>query len=115
MKVKLKISIINDKDESFMGIGLVWLLERITKFKSINSASKDMNMSYAKAIKILNCLEKNLGQKVIIRKHGGNDRCGAEITPFGEQYIKRYDIFQQKIKQYAENEFKKFIKNNIKS
>ena len=112
MKVKLKISITNDKDEPFMGIGLVWLLQGIKKHKSINSAAKEMNMSYAKAIKILNQLEKNLGGKVITRRHGGNERYGAEITDFGEKYIKKYNVFQKKIKKYAENEFKKiFIKN----
>ncbi len=109
MKIKVKISITNDKDEPFMGIGLVWLLQGIKKHKSINSAAKEMNLSYAKAIKILNWLEKNLGEKVITRRHGGNERYGAEITAFGENYIKRYDAFQKKIKKYAENEFKKLI------
>lgn len=109
MKIKLKISILNDEDESFMGIGLVWLLQGIKKYNSINSAAKEMNMSYAKAMKILNKLEENLEQNVIIRKHGGNDRTGAELTPFGEMYIKKYDAFQKKIKKYAEGEFKKFI------
>ncbi len=109
MKIKLNISILNDKDESFMGIGLVWLLEGIKKHNSINSAAKEMNMSYAKAIKILNKLEENLEQNVITRKHGGNDRTGAELTSFGEHYIKKYDAFQKKIKKYAEDEFKKFI------
>jgi molybdate transport system regulatory protein len=112
MKVKLKISIINDKDEPFMGIGLVWLLQGIKKHKSINSAAKEMNLSYAKAIKMLNWLEKNIGEKVVTRRHGGNERYGAEITDFGEEYIKKYDVFQKKIKKYAENEFKKFLKQN---
>jgi molybdate transport system regulatory protein len=110
MKIKLKIIIENDQNEPFMGIGLVWLLEGIKKFKSINSAAKDMNMSYAKAIKILNWLEKNLGEKVILRKRGGNERYGAELTSFGETYIKKFTGFQNKIKQYAEKEFKKYIK-----
>jgi molybdate transport system regulatory protein len=110
MKVKLRISITNDKDEPFMGIGLVWLLQGIKKYKSINSAAKEMHLSYAKAIKILNMLEKNLGEKVIIRRHGGNERYGAEITPFGEKYIKKYDTFQKKIKKYADNEFNKLNK-----
>ena len=110
MNVKLKISLTNENGEPFMGIGLVWLLQGIKKHNSISSAAKDMNLSYAKAIKMLNWLEKNLGEKVITRKHGGNERSGAELTTFGEKYIKRYDAFQKKIKKYAENEFKKFIK-----
>ena len=110
MKIKLKIWITNNKDESFIGVGLIWLLQRIKKFKSINSAAKDMNMSYVKAIKMLNRLEKNLGKKVIIRNRGGNKRCRTELTPLGEELIKQYDLFQKKIKQFAEKEFEKCLK-----
>lgn len=110
MKIIVKISIANNKDEPFMGIGLVWLLERIKKFKSIYSAAKDMDLSYAKAMKMLNSLEKNLGREVIVRKQGGNDRVGAEVTQYGEEYIKKYDEFQKNIKLFAEKEFGKFMK-----
>jgi len=110
MKIIVKISIANSKGEPFMGIGLVWLLERIKKFKSINSAAKDMDLSYAKAMKMLNSLEKNLGRDVIVRKQGGNDRVGAEVTQYGEEYIKKYDEFQKNIKRFAEKEFSKFMK-----
>jgi len=34
MKIKVKISLADGRDEEFMGIGLVWLLRRIKKFKS---------------------------------------------------------------------------------
>ena len=113
MNVKLKISITNEKDEPFMGIGLVWLLQGIKKHKSISSAAKDMNLSYSKATKMVNWLEKNLGNKVIIRRHGGNERSGAELTPFGEKYIREYDAFQKEIKKYAEYEFKKFMNRKL--
>jgi molybdate transport system regulatory protein len=109
MKISVKVIITNDKNKPFMGIGLIWLLQGIDRHKSISRAAKEMNLSYAKAIKMLNWLEKNLGDKVIIRKHGGNERPGAELTPFGEEYIKKYDTFQKKIKKYAEIEFNKFI------
>jgi molybdate transport system regulatory protein len=112
MKILIKISITNDKNIPFMGIGLVWLMQGIKKYKSINRAAKDMNLSYAKAIKMINLLEKNLSCEVVIRRHGGNDRIGAELTSFGEEYIKKYDKFQKKIKEYAEKEFQKFIKQN---
>jgi len=108
MKVKLRVIITNDKNEDFMGIGVLWLLENIKKHKSINSAAKDMNMSYSKAIKILNALEKNLGQKVITRNHGGNERYGAELTSFGVSFVNKYNAFHKKIKVYAEKEFIKF-------
>jgi len=109
MKIKIKLSIVNDKNESFMGIGLVWLLEKIKEHKSIRKAASHMNMSYAKAHRILKNLEKNLGEKIIVTKIGGIERGGAYLTPFGEQFINRYDEFQKKIKDYTEIEFTKFL------
>ena len=111
MKLKVKISITDDQNEEFMGIGLVWLLRRIKKFKSINQAARDMDLSYVKALKIINRLEKDLGQKILIRKRGGKDRGGAELTPFAEQFLERYDRFQKDIKKYSEKKFSDFKKH----
>jgi molybdate transport repressor ModE-like protein len=54
MELNVKIALRDDKKNTFMGIGLVWLLQRIKKFKSLNEAAKDMKMSYVKALKIVN-------------------------------------------------------------
>ena len=35
MKIKVKLSIVNEKDDPFMGIGIIWLLQRIKSFGSI--------------------------------------------------------------------------------
>ena len=84
-------------------LGLVWLLRRIKKFKSINEAAKDMGMSYVKALKILNALEKNMGRKILIRKKGGSVRNQTEITPFAEKFIEDYDKYQKMVRgEYSE-------------
>jgi len=108
MEIQLKISLANDRDETFMGIGLVWLLRAVDESGSISRASKEMNLSYAKALKIINRLEENLGQKLLIRKHGGCDRGGAELTPFGQKFIAKYDRLQSAIKKSAKKEFSLF-------
>ena len=107
MEIKVNMCILNEEKKPFMGIGLVQLLERIKKFKSINKAAADMKMSYAKALKILNRLEENLSEKVIIRKKGGSIRNQTEVTPFAEKYIQDYYEYQKKIKVFADKEFVK--------
>jgi len=113
MKIETRISIINKKNEPFMGIGLVWLLQRIDKFKSINKAAKSMDMSYSKAHKILKRLEKNLGEKILLKRRGGNERGGTQLTPFALKFIKEYDGFQKKIKKLARKEFRSFAGRTI--
>lgn len=108
MELKIKISLADDDQEGFMGIGLVWLLRRIRRFQSIKRASEDMGMSYVKALRILNRLEENLDRKVLIRTKGGRDQGGAKLTPFGERFIDEYDRFQKEIKQAAEEKFAGF-------
>lgn len=108
MKIQLKISLINDKNERFMGIGLIWLLRRINKYQSISQAAKDLNMSYVKALKILNALEENLNHKILIRERGGKEHGGAKLTAFAEYFIEEYDRFQKNIKEYSQKQFIKF-------
>ncbi|MCG2726522.1 MAG: LysR family transcriptional regulator [Elusimicrobia bacterium] len=113
MKIETKISILNRNNESFMGIGLVWLLQRINQLKSINKAAKSMDMSYSKAHKILKRLEKNLEEKILSKNRGGNERGGAELTPFALKFIKEYNDFQKKIKKLAKKEFRAFASKTI--
>ena len=69
--------------------------------------SADMELSYVKALKILNRLEENLGRKVVIRTRGGAARGGAEITPFAERYIEEYDRFLSALNAHAEKSFRR--------
>ena len=110
MKINIKISITDDQSKGFMGIGLIWLLRRIKKFKSISRAAKDMNLSYVKALSIINRLEDKLGRKMLIRTRGGSEKGGAELTSFAERFIEEYDRFQQDIKNYSEKQFLDFQK-----
>ncbi len=105
MKPKVKISLANEENEGFMGIGLVWLLKRIEEFKSINRAAKDMNLSYAKALRILNRLEDNLGRPILLRKKGGSERGGAELTPFARKFIREYEEFHNQVTAHAKRQF----------
>jgi molybdate transport system regulatory protein len=108
MKIEVKLSIVNEKGDPFMGIGIVWLLQRIRSFGSIKKAAEDMNMSYAKAHRILNTCEEELGKKLLIKSIGGNKRGGARLTDFAEYFIENYTVFQEHVKEFAEREFKKF-------
>ena len=110
MKVKVRISLLNDMGEPFMGIGLVWLLERIDKFNSIRQAAMDMNMSYAKAHRIIVDLEKNLGNRVVDRQAGGVEGGGAVLTDFGREFLTRYRNFQEQIEKFTSKEFERFKK-----
>ena len=81
MDLKIKIAIINEQNKRFMGLGIVLLLRKIKELKSINKAAKSLNMSYIKALKILNYLEENTGRKFLVRRRGGHDRGVSPLLP----------------------------------
>lgn len=108
MQPKIRFIVTNQNGESFMGIGLVWLLRDIKKTGSISWAAREMGLSYAKALKILNRLEANLPEAVLVRAHGGQERGGAVLTPYGERLIVEYERFQAQVEKFANREFGRF-------
>ncbi|MCX6340147.1 MAG: LysR family transcriptional regulator [Candidatus Aureabacteria bacterium] len=88
-----------------MGIGLVWLIRRIQKFGSIRRAAEDMGMSYVKALRILNRLERKLGTKILVRRIGGAMRGGTALTPFAEQFVEQYERYHARVTDFARREF----------
>ena len=105
MEIRAKINLVDEEGEPFMGPGVLRLLERIREHKSINRAARQMNLSYVKALNLLNRLEVDLGKQILIRTRGGNDRGGTELTSFGEKYVTEYSRLEQKVRTRAEREF----------
>lgn len=108
MKITTKTFITDDPGIPFMGPGPVRLLERIHEYQSINKAAKSMSLSYVKALNILNRLEKCLGEKMLVKRRGGNERGGASLTPFAEKYISSFKGLEKKIDSFAQTEFEGF-------
>ena len=93
-----------------MGPGPLKLLEKIDSLKSINRAAKDMSLSYVKALNMLNRLERNLDRKLLIRKRGGNDRGGTELTEYAREFNEAYRRFDRKLRKRADKEFEIFVR-----
>ncbi len=108
LKVKLYLE---DSQEKFMGIGVLWLLQKIEECGSLRSAAINLGISYSKAFKMVENLESALGQRVLERKRGGSCRIGASLTPFGVQFVSLYDGFQKQCKDLLKEPFDDFMKN----
>ena len=107
MQVDVKVLLKTDRGVPFMGIGLLWLLEGITEHHSVTRAARAMGLSYPKALRMLRTVERGLGRAVVTRRKGGSDRGGAELTPFGRDFVARYDRLQSKIKRFGATAFER--------
>ena len=108
MRLQLRIKIASERGESFMGEGLLELLRGIDRADSIHRAAAGMGLSYAKALKILNRLEENLGAAVLERTRGGRERGGARLTPFGRAVVREYGSLRDRFVRCGEARFPLF-------
>jgi molybdate transport system regulatory protein len=109
MKIKVRLTILNQDSAPVMGIGTIWLLQRIRRLKSINQAAKEMGLSYVKALKILKNMEACLGRQILIKEIGGKDHGGSELTPFAEAFLELFETYYATVTDLAEQEFQHFL------
>lgn len=105
MKLKYKIWI--DNNGKVFGRGPYELLKKVQSLGTLNKASKEMEMSYSKAWKIINNAEKELGFELIEKRVGGVNGGGSFLTEKGEAFLKRYEKFYEEAENCLESLFKK--------
>lgn len=108
MRLHLKLALANERDEEFCGGGLLQLLEGIGRHGSIHQAARDMALSYVKALKILNRLERGLGETLLVRHKGGAARGSTELTPFARQFVRDFAGLRAAVQQAADRRFTGF-------
>jgi molybdate transport system regulatory protein len=106
--LKTKVYLSEPGGDAFMGIGVLWLLQHIDSLGSIRQAAAHMNLSYAKAHRMVRDLERHLKLNLVTSQRGGDSRKGAGLTPAGRAFIDMYDHFQEEIKKNAELSFEDF-------
>ena len=108
INLKVKLYLENDQ-EKFMGIGVLWILQRIESCGSLRAAAADMGISYSKAFRMIEALESTIGVAVLERHKGGMQRSGAKLTAFGKAFCSLYDDFQKNCKALMEKPFERFV------
>lgn len=108
MELKTKIYLVDENDDKFMGIGVVWLLEKIQELGSLRAAAANLGISYSKAYTMISKLEKSLKKSVLVRRKGGTTRVGATLTPFGIIILDKYKVFHSSMKEITKAPYEVF-------
>ena len=87
------------------GPGPAELLVHIQELGSIRQAACAMQMSYTKALRILEGSETALGVSLVTRNAGGADGGGAKLTPQGADLALRYKAWEEASKKAAEEAY----------
>ena len=110
MKVKSKVWLDNKGSLSF-GPGRAKMLSAISKAGSINSAAEELGMSYRHVWSYINVAEKRLGKKLLLRKRGGSNGGGAELTEYAIGLIRKYEKLEREVAQYVEKRYQVIFKD----
>lgn len=107
------IQISLEKESLFFDRKTKLLLTLIQEKNSVKGACKYMALSYSKAWKILNTLEEALQYPVITRKQGGSHGGRTLLTPEGKRLLENYELYEKRIRSFAEEEFKRIFIEDI--
>lgn len=107
MKFDIKVKFYNE--EPSFGKGVAELMRHCQKLGSLSKAYKAMGMSNSKAWKILKRAEEDLGFELVNRSIGGNNGGGSTLTEQGEQLLKKYDLYMQRLEEYSQSLFEEIF------
>lgn len=86
---------IEDDGEIVLGEGRYRLLKAMETTGSLTSAAKSIDISYQKAWKLLDTVNKNAKQPVFVAVRGGIGGGGAELTEYGSELINQFDLIRK--------------------
>ncbi|HIT89416.1 MAG TPA: LysR family transcriptional regulator [Candidatus Merdenecus merdavium] len=83
------------------GTGVSQLLVKTDQLGSLNSAAKELNMPYKKALFIVRRAEEEFGHQLLEKSIGGIGGGGSYLTEFGHQLVYEFNTIEKKINEYA--------------
>ena len=105
MKAAFKIWL--DNNGKAFGEGPYKLLKLVEKTNSLHEAAHQMDMSYSKAWKLIQTMEKRLGFILLDRKVGGQSGGGSRVTPKAKEFMSNYGRFRKEIDVMIDKIFQK--------
>lgn len=81
MELKIKLYLVDEEGEKFMGIGVLWLLEKVAEHSSLRKGAMSLGISYTKALSMVQNLEQELGIAVLNRQKGERSAAGRHSPP----------------------------------
>ena len=93
-QVKSRIWIEAD-DQILLGEGRVRLLKAIEEFGSLSKASKQLNISYKKAWRLIDAVNKTAEKPVTTSNVGGVGGGGVTLTPYGRDLVNAFETLNK--------------------
>lgn len=113
MKINSKIWL--EDQQKIYGYGPQQLLKWIEQTGSLNESAKRMNLSYAKAHKMIKQAESQLGFKLLMRQIGGQQGGGSVLTTRAQKWMQNYSVLHQQCKQAVDQAWQQFCQRQFEA
>ena len=100
--------------EPVFGRGRRFLLEAIDSYGSINSAARQINISYRRAWSYIKAMEERLGIKLVVRHTGGKNGGGASLTEEARSFLKKFEQLENGLCRTVDERFRKIFKTTTR-
>jgi len=95
------------------GMGRLKMLEAIERKGSIQSAAKELKMSYRALWGRITATENRMGRQLLTRNIGGAAGGGSKLTPFAKILLENYRDIHQRIAMESDRLFQDEVLSKI--
>lgn len=96
-------------DQVFFGPGIAQFLTLIDHTGSMQTACRQMHMSYSKGWKIMKTAERELGYPLLITQSGGADGGHSQLTHKTKDFLSRFLKMEEEMNDHAKRLFKVYF------
>ena len=104
-----QIQLTLERDEGFFGPSVAQFLSLIDHTGSMQTACRQMHMSYTKGWKILKAAEKQLGYPLLITQSGGAEGGSSLLTPKAKDFLVRFLGMEKELREDAKKLYQKYF------
>ena len=104
-----QIQLTLERDEGFFGPSVAQFLSLIDHTGSMQTACRQMHMSYTKGWKILKVAEKQLGYPLLITQSGGAEGGSSLLTPKAKDFLVRFLGMEKELREDAQKLYQKYF------
>lgn len=104
-----QIQLTLERDEGFFGPSVAQFLSLIDHTGSMQTACRQMHMSYTKGWKILKAAEKQLGYPLLITQSGGAEGGSSLLTPKAKDLLVRFLGMEKELREDAQKLYQKYF------
>ena len=109
IQVHPEVRLVIRRNDPFFGPLLARFLTVVRHTGSMQTACRQLHISYTKGWKLLKEAEHQLGYGLLVSRSGGTEGGSSRLTEKGEDFLRRYLCMEEELRKESERLFKRYF------